>query len=185
MFGAEAVIKSLALFTEPAGVASWEDLLKLIFEVITKKTWLSEECGWILFDAVQRLKAHPAGTAYIQTLINTLNAGGFVKTPEGVALWIAINRDFPAVKLPKHVFHHRDPLNSKELKTLANILRESGSSADGDEKSKLPPKGNWSPRLHVAWEVVFEACTEEVPGRVRFSKLWREAVDGLPLIPLT
>ena len=178
VFGAEAVIKSNVLFANPAQIADWEHLLRLIFEAVKKKAWLSEECGWILYDALQTLKSRASGSAYAQKLIDLLVENDFAKTPEGVALWIAAKRNFTEVNLPKHVWHRRDPLNRKERKTLASILKETGADTSDNEASKVPQKGNWFPKLHVAWQVVFEAVGDPDSGRIKFSELWQEAVDG-------
>ena len=143
-----------------------------------KKAWLSEECGWLLYDSLETLKDVPSGVAYAQALINALRENDFLKTPEGLALWTATQERFPDIKFPKHVYHHRDPLNPKERRTIAAILREAGSSSDDKANGEVSDKGNWTPRLHIAWEVVLTAASHSNAEQVKFSELWREAVDG-------
>ena len=162
-------------------------MLGLIIEVIKKKAWLSEECGWILYEALQTLNEHPSGVIFAQRLIDALADNDFLRTPEGVAVWVAAEENFKGIKFPRHVYHHRDPLNRKERKVLAGILKETGSSVVQEDKGQASQKGNLVPRLHVAWEIVFTAIDKDNPNRVRFSELWKEAVDGehLPSVSLT
>ena len=123
-------------------------------------------------------KESTSGAKYAQAVIDILERHDFLRTPEGVALWVSAKRDFDGIAFPKGVFHHRDPLNRKECKTLASILKETGLGEGSEEAGLTPQKGNWAPRLHVAWEVIFSALSAENPERVTFSQLWREAVNG-------
>lgn len=177
LFGAEAIIKSGVLFSSKSPNEYSEQLLDLIFDLAKKKSWLREECGWVLYAA---LKGPSTMTAdHAQVFIDKLHSSGLTKTPEGVALWVLIQSAYPNVRLPKHVWHHGDPLNRKEKASLARILKETSSKDDRkDSNQKDAQRGTWFHKLHFAWEVVFKAILTAESKRLTFSELWIEAVDS-------
>ena len=177
LFGAEAIIKSGVLFSSRSPDDHWDQLLDLIFDLAKKKSWLREECGWVLFAA---FKGQSTMTAeYAQVLTGKLHSSGLAKTPEGVALWVLIQSAYPDIELPKHVWHHGNPLHRKERVPLARILRETSSKDDSnDPKEKDAERSTWFHKLHFAWAVVFEALITNQPKQLTFAELWIEAVDS-------
>ncbi|MCJ1405050.1 DNA-directed DNA polymerase [Xylographa trunciseda] len=177
LFGAEAMIKSGILSRPESPNSQWERVLDLIFELARKKSWLREECGWVLCAA---LKGPPTmDPALVEVLFEKLHSNGLTKTPEGVGLWITAQRTYSDVKYPKHVWHHGNPLHRKENASLARVLKESSTNHDskGTAKKTLQ-RGNWTSRLHFSWDVVFEALLQDRPKQLAFSDLWNEAVDN-------
>ena len=152
-------------------------MIDIIFELAKKKSWLREECGWVLCVA---LKAQPAmEPAYVQVVFEKLHSNGLTKTPEGVGLWITSQHVCPNVNYPKHVWHHGNPLHRKEKASLARILKDTSSNHDLEDTVKqIPQRGKWVSRLHFSWDVVFEALLRDRPTQLDFSDLWTEAVDS-------
>ncbi|MCJ1249248.1 DNA-directed DNA polymerase [Trapelia coarctata] len=177
LFGAEAIVKSGVLFSLKSPGSHWDQLLDLIFDLAKKKSWLRKECGWVLYTA---LKSQSTMTAeYAQVAIDKLHSSTLARTPEGVALWVLIQSAYPDVQLPKHVWHHGNPLHRKEKAPLAKILKETSSKDDPKEPTqKDAERGTWFHKLHFAWEVVFGALLKARSKQLTFAELWTEAIDN-------
>jgi DNA polymerase phi len=117
----------------------------------------------------------PLPEDHAKTLINMLHLNGLAKTPEGVALWLVVQSNYPGIQLPKHVWHHGNPLHRKEKVSLARVLRE---TTPKDDTKDSVQRGNWVPKLHFAWEVVFEALPMTRSEKTNFADLWAEVVDS-------
>lgn len=157
-----------------------------MYNLAKKKTWLREECGWVLVGSLQSLSKETHGIEYARILLDKLHTSGLAKTPEGVAIWIAASRAFPKVQKPKGVWHHDDPLNRKESSKLALILKEA-SAAEGPTKGneKVAQKGTWTPKVHFAWSTVLStlldigaATAASRSKRLTFANMWVDAVDS-------
>lgn len=182
------MIKSGILFQSSTGVEAWSNILDIVFELAKKKSWLREECGFILFNSIQILKGKDL--KYAQLIIDKLLAKRLFKTPQGVAIWIEIQADFPSVDLPHGVWHHEDPLNRKETSRLAKILLEAPAATspqDGPEP-ETTAKGAWTTKLHFAWDVIVAELLKVQPQslqkntkcakRIKFAEFWEECIDS-------
>lgn len=191
LFGAETVIKSGILLDTRVIGSAWSQILDLILGLAKLRTWLREECGWVLYQAVQGCQTGTFSTEHVQILIDKVNENRLVDTPEGVAIWVAALEKYPAVRFPKKLWRHENPLHRKEKAKLAKILREAPSHNDNDEdrgESKTSQKGTWSPKLHFAWEVILDRLlkdpsTTSMPSTnlkdiLGFSDFWEECVDS-------
>lgn len=116
-------------------------------------------------------------------------AKGLAKTPQGVAIWIRIQAEFPSFGLPPGVWHHDDPLNRKEKSRLAKILMEAPASTSSQNGIELEAaaKGAWSTKLQFVWEVILAELLDDQPlglqnaksaKRIKFSEFWEECVDS-------
>lgn len=115
---------------------------------------------------------------HAQVYVDKLHASGLNKTPEGLALWITARSVYPGIKFPKHIWHHEDPLHRKETASLARILNETTTHESVVVKKKDIQRGNWTARLHFAWDIVFKSLLKDPQKQVSPSQLWRKAVDG-------
>ncbi|MCJ1281727.1 DNA-directed DNA polymerase [Xylographa opegraphella] len=177
LFGSEAIIKSGILSLPEPSLAHWKRVLDLIFDLAKKKSWLREECGWVLCAALK--DSHTINSTYVEVLFQRLDSAGLTKTPEGVGLWITAQQAYPDSKYPKHVWHHGNPLHRKEKASLARILKETSTNHDTDGKAKkTSQRGTWTSRLHFSWDIVFQALLKDHPKQLAFSDLWIEAVDN-------
>ena len=157
-------------------------VIDLIYELAAKKSWLREECGWVLQEALEMLKCSSDDSHYAQVIIDKLQSASLSKTPEGLALWVIAQSKYPDLEVPKHIWHNEDPLHRKERSAIARILKETSTKDDLRDGGEKPiGKGSWSSKLHFAWEVVLGALldtSQNRPKRLSFSDLWVEAVDS-------
>ena len=121
----------------------------------------------------------PGGGHDAENLVRMLDSNHLSKTLEGIAVWITARSEYPDIEVPKKVWKQSDPLHRKERTSLARALKETSSNEDSkDVKKHEFQRGTWIPRLHYAWEVVFEELLKAEPSRMEFSDLWVEAVDS-------
>lgn len=169
-------------------------ILDIVYEAARKKPWLREECGWILYGAVQKLSEREGCLTFIQILIDKLCQSGLAKTPEGIAIWLKVQAECPKAELPDGVWRKNKPLHPKEKSKLARILKEAPTgSRSEDHRERVLQKGNWSPKIHFVWNVIL---SELIHGRLAngssidtritaFADFWQEAVDGQSMWILT
>lgn len=178
------MIKSGVLFHRSADKHYWSEILDLLFELAKKKVWLREECGWILYNAIQVLDKDSHPSDYVQLIVDKLQGNDLTTTPEGVAIWIGTMLNFPKVKLSRGVWHKQNPLHQKEKAKLAKILNGASSTSpnQGSDIQKVSGQGAWAPKLHFAWEVILARVLGTHSARsskeLGLADLWNECVDG-------
>ncbi len=187
LFGAKALVKSGVLFEPTLAIEPWSQILEIVLDLARKKSSLREECGWILYGAVQDLGSKGSDAKYAQLIIDKLQESSLAKTPEGVAIWLKVHSEIPGVILPAGMWHNDDPLDGKEKTRIAKILKEV-SISDLDQAgttSKASQKGHWTSKLHFVWDVVLsQLLTAEQTGysrptkRQNFGSFWSECVDS-------
>ncbi|KAL8953109.1 MAG: hypothetical protein Q9183_007348 [Haloplaca sp. 2 TL-2023] len=190
LFCAEAFIKSGILFRTSATIDAWSMVLDVVFEAAMKKSWLREECGWVLYGAVQTFTERNCDVMFAQNLIEKLCQNGLAKTPEGVAIWLKVQAKCPKVKLPDGVWRKKKPLHPKERTKLVKVLKEAPSGNQSDEhtqpEGRIAHKGNWNSKVHFVWSVILSELISKPPADdpsldenvVAFGEFWQEAVDG-------
>lgn len=156
----------------------------MILELAKRKIWLREECGWILYCAIQNLGRGGHDFKYAQQIIGKVQDSGLVKTPEGIALWIITSSEFPQVKLPRGIWLNDNPMHRKEKTKLATILNETSSTCldPSGADSKVFQNGVWTSKLHFAWDVVLRRVLDmqslESSKDLDFASFWDECVDS-------
>jgi len=164
----------------------------LICGVATKKPWLRQECGWILYNCSQQSLTSADTQDWALDILEKLNEHKIIRTPEGVALWIEISSRFPHAKLPTHAWKHGDPLAAKDIQMLGNILKDVPTQAAEEEGFESQGSAGWKAQLHFAWDPVLAELykAESSSGmanrkqnksdkqRVSFETFWLTAVDG-------
>ncbi|KAI4104025.1 MAG: hypothetical protein L6R37_003507 [Teloschistes peruensis] len=184
LFCVEAFIKSGILFRDDVPNQRWSRVLDLVYDAARKKAWLREECGWVLYNAIHTLRERESAQPFVQAIVEKLHENALAKTSEGIAIWLAIQRDFPSIQLPGGVWRNDNPLHRKEKSKLAKILKEvSSENASDDASEKLAQKGNWNSRLHFVWNIVLtelakESVAKNAQDTTTFGEFWQEAVDG-------
>ncbi|CAF9926083.1 MAG: DNA-directed DNA polymerase [Alectoria fallacina] len=187
LFGAESIIKSGILYQPSTEIEAWSDILDIVYDLAKKKSWLREECGFILFNSIQTMKGKDL--KYAQVMIDKMLAKGLSKTPQGIAIWIGIQAEYPSIDLPPGVWHHEDPLNRKENSRLAKILVEDpiATLPQNGTESETTAKGAWTTKLQFAWDVILaELLNVQTQGlqknakpakRTEFAQFWEECID--------
>ena len=182
------MIKSGILLGAHVNLDLWSQIVDLIVELAKRKSWLREECGWVLYQAIQGSRAGDLSSEYVQTVVDKINENGLMETPEGVAIWIATLENHSAVKFPSGLWKHKNPLHRKEKARLAKIMREA-PLANHDEcgqGSKTSQKGMWSSKLHFAWQVILHQLLKNPSDgksmkrskdELNFRDFWDECVD--------
>ncbi|KAI9788137.1 MAG: DNA-directed DNA polymerase [Peltula sp. TS41687] len=184
LFGLQAILAATVVRYHQNSKAQWKQLLDAIFELARKKSWLREECGWIVYKTLQDSQGSPWGKDLAEVAIDRICASQVARTPEGVAIWLAARSLHPDLLLPEQPWRHQDPLYVKNSTALAQVMRESssGSGSQGDrEDLKLQPKGMWSSRPNFAWTVILKElyAISSKKKRLSFGSFWQEVVDGL------
>lgn len=163
-------------------------MLDLIYEIAKKKSWLREECGWILYGTSETLKDGHHDICFAQAIIDKLYQNTMAKTSEGIAIWLKLQADFPEVQFPAGVWPDDNPLHRKKISKLAEILKEASPATDIDEASvTVLQKGNWTSKTPFVWNVIFAKLANDdfVNGSttksktISFGEFWRQAVDGM------
>ena len=191
LFGAEAIIQSGVLFQHAEGASAWRELLDIVLEMATKKPWLREECGYMLYTTIQGSMLPDHEPQYAESIVQKIQFHGLAKTPEGVAVWVAVNAKYPSMALPSGVWHKGDPLNRKEQFKLAQILKEAGpaSSAQAEDDQKTAETGQWNAKVHFAWHAVLSQLlgtsstkhqenSSKPSSRITIEQFWDECVDS-------
>ncbi|EED22061.1 DNA polymerase V, putative [Talaromyces stipitatus ATCC 10500] len=189
LFGAEAIIKSSILFQPGVPFEEWNTVVGIIIEIGNAKPWLREESGWVLYRALHELANQEAHVRYCEKMIETIRSNGFVKSPEGVAMWLLVQDAFPNAKLPQDVWkYNNDPLDRHDRRTLAKIMKQVSEAEDQSAAS-----GVWNSRLNFAWDAVLSRLADSKPAdskkekkdkkaekessRITFEEFWTEVVD--------
>ena len=167
---------------------TWLEAIDFVLDIASNKKWLAQESFFLLYTLFTDLCFPRDQLLYANVLIAKLQSRSLLRTPGGVAIWLAVQSLYPEVALPDGVWHHSDPLNHKERKSLGIILMEATfpiSSLDDGQISQQ--SGRWSPSIHFAWDVVMAQLSIEAPmsssaqdkeSRISFGDLWTASAEG-------
>jgi len=175
----KAVIQSSILHDSSGRVDLFIELLNKVFTLARDVSWLRQECGMMLCEVVKDLDS----SNYANTILDKLIEYGLARTPEGVAIWLAIRSQGLDVTYPPKIWHKNDPLHRKEMKNLAAILKESrhSSHSQDDDLQPLAKTGVWNANANFAWGRVLDAvliqCSGPSPNIEYFRKFWIHIID--------
>ena len=192
LFGAEALIRSGILFAVVDDIRPWTSTLDLILQLAAEKPWLREECGYVMFAAIRDSVLPRNRPQYALTIAKKMQSFGLVKTPEGVAIWIALRSQYPDAILPVGLWHQESPLGDKERSNLARILREAtAASTTPDKDENAAHTGQLSAKPHFAWQAIISNILSGPPPKpaggsgssdssnfVTFRQFWIACVDS-------
>ncbi|BCR92698.1 DNA-directed DNA polymerase POL5 [Aspergillus chevalieri] len=186
LFGSEAIIKSSILFKSSAPFSEWTKLLDLVFDLAKKKPWIREECGWIIYRCIYDLSSQKVDSKYVEAALERLSSFELVRTPEGVAIWLAAKDLFPKANFPGKAWKHDHPLDARERNQLAKVLKESSvGTEDENQENKPKSTGVWNSKLHFAWDAVLsripaakETKSKKESSHLTFLDFWTDVVDN-------
>jgi DNA polymerase phi len=119
----------------------------------------------------------------MNALLKTLVKQNLEKTPEGVALWLAIRRYGKDVKFPKDCWYHNDPLRKHERTKLMQIMR----TGSGSEQEQISRASINQTRLTFAWDALINEYLRrlevEEPNAMKqaqqLKEFWIDLADNL------
>ena len=171
-FAFQAILQSDVALDEGLPTVEWSTLLRKIFELANRKSWLRRECGAILYEYLISVSGSKLNTSYVQAIVDVASDLKQWKTPEGVGLWISIQERFPTVEFFKGVWHHKNPLSSKARSILSKVLQE---NAVDDDEAPAKQTGSRQSSPSFVWTVILShlfTLEEDKP----FAKFWENCV---------
>lgn len=129
---------------------------------------------------------------YSRIIAKSMQSFGLIRTPEGAAIWIALQSRYPGTDLPHGLWHQQSPLSEKEQPALARILREATSPTTAPDKDEnAASTGQWSAKPHFAWQAIISEILPENPSKLassarssgrsdllKFQQFWIACVDS-------
>jgi DNA polymerase phi len=174
LFGIECFVRAGILFADKS---RWLAVLDLLLKLSSKKSWLKSQCGYVIVQAVLKMKKKIA-----EITLEKLAEEGLAKSPEGVGIWIAALDRFPDMKVPAQPWRH--PLAATSLTILPAALKDSGRETSNEENgNKKLKQGNWTAQLHFVWDLILAhfvklAAKSEGDAAEEFKQFWNRVVDG-------
>ncbi|KAF9505605.1 hypothetical protein BS47DRAFT_1400276 [Hydnum rufescens UP504] len=196
LFGLVSVIQSDLLWRESTlptsqsgrilvpALRNFQTVCNELFSLGERKSWLRESCWWAIGLVVDGLEAArvPWKTEALTWILEKVFAENKIWTPEKLAFALNIERiDLPLSweELLAPMFKGTHLLATRNLPTVARILREAPLDDEGDRGSKS--SGAWKPQLHYVWGAIFKAYFSsngsKLAGRASFQDFFRVAVD--------
>ncbi|KAH8814917.1 DNA polymerase phi-domain-containing protein [Xylogone sp. PMI_703] len=164
LFGLQSFVRAKILLSD--GV-DWAALLEKLLHLANKKTWMREECGYVVMEAINQINQKQT-----EETLQTIYDAGLGLTPESVGIWLAARKRFPKMIFPAKPWgHDGNPLD--QMGSLAKALKESSSSDDDGAQTKQT--GNWNPKLHWVWDIVLPQYVSD--RRNEFDSFWKIVVD--------
>lgn len=179
--------------------SNFEQVVKELFALGEKKSWLRESSWWTIGLALDAI--HESETAWKTEAVDFLLQHLFVDyqawSPEKVALTLALQEKYPSRDWSRYLsppFKKPSLLHTSNLQSLALILKVCGSDVcrcdslplsqdsgayDEDDKDAVKSAtGVWKPELHYVWDIVLNRCLSHSGSDGGFQELFRIVVDG-------
>ena len=186
LFGSEAIIQSNVLFQSGIELDHWVRILDFVFDIAKKKSWLREECGWVLTNAVEVFHFESDGARYAQILLERLFVNGLADGLEGVAIWLTASKSFPNISKPQGLWHHQSPLSRIQELKRAFVPQEILTKEKGGTSAHVTQNSSWKPKPHFAWDVVLRVLLEnetsnlaDRPRQITIKEFWTEFIDSM------
>lgn len=154
-----ALLLSHILHKPVLATAELTKVLDILCSLARSKTWLREECGSVIHSYAQGLSESGAAEDIGKLILEAIRRHSLLKTPQGIAIWLAVQIRIGSAALPKNVWKDDDPLHSKNWRSIAVILRTGSVDDTGDEQPDTTrQKGGASQRNpSFAWIAVLTA----------------------------
>jgi len=184
-----SIINSGILFRTPKPTSDFEAVFEALCIAAQETHWLREECGLNLCTAVRLAASAKCEAAYAENLIGILDSYKLSKTPEGVAVWLAVRTNYPEAQLPLNVWHHQDPLYKKSLPILTSVFKQTNAAAAAPEttEGKTVQPGSRQMAPNFAWDHIIASFIHSGGSRSekqkKFRQFWIEVVDSKFSIP--
>ena len=170
-FALQAILQSDVGLSRRLPNTQWDRLIRSIFALAAEKPWLRRECGGMLYEYLTSSSGARLEASRVQSIVDSVSYNNNWRNPEGVGLWITIQEHFTDVRLPKGIWHHSNPLSSKERQVLLKVLLE--NSTGDDSNSKTAGSRQSSPSF--VWSVVLAQLYRR-DERKPFVNFWENCV---------
>lgn len=183
LFGVYALVRSRLLYR--ASLSTFQRAFRILIQVASYKSWLSEPCGWVLTELVQPLARNDPGRpswaddalAWIADQLSSHRS----LSPETLALALELTLMDPNLKLGERMippFKSPNFLASTNLPILASVLREA-APMHWQPDIPVPKAGSWSTKLPFVWDRLLSLyLNDEMPeGAAPFADFFRIVVD--------
>lgn len=151
----------------------WKELLPLLLELATKNSELQLACGSLIADVVEALDNSSASFTN-----DAVSESSLVKTPEGLAIWVAALRQHPGLKSKTW----KKPVSAKSSSGLTTILKESATKVLNENGPGTDAgKSTWTSPLHFVWAKLAAYFGKLGDDALKdFTSLWTPVVEGRP-----
>lgn len=165
---------------------SWNELLDHIYGMAKDTPWLREECAMVLVQTIESLPAESNLELYVRGLSERLVSYKLANTPEGIALWLALQAR-PEPFLPANIWHDNDPLSTKNRPKLIKVLKGDIQDSSENGESDTIKAAATSVNPQFAWNVILskllQGDNESKVARTdasksQFGQLWLSVIDG-------
>lgn len=144
---------------------------------------LRKDFGAVLYESFPLMTTiKDVDASYASVVLQKLHSANLARTAEGLAIWLTATQSFPDLSPPKGVWHHHDPLNSKERAAVAKILRDNSDTETADAPQSARTSGASQSMPSYAWTPVLRELYKRYlsSGKAsEFDKFWTEAVDSM------
>ena len=144
MSGYNACLASGIFIQSKYDFADLDLILDAMHPLAIQDERLREEFGMALCESISALDNHFRSNAqsdapeYALHLLKQLDSKKEARSAEGLALWLRIQEKFPNLKMPKHIWHHRDPWSQKEWPEVIKILKKATKQGSAQPHFLIP-----------------------------------------------
>ncbi|KAG5437856.1 hypothetical protein PCANB_000571 [Pneumocystis canis] len=173
LFGLKAIILSKIL-QRTESIKKIENIIDALITLSLKKGWLREPCFILMNDILVQFQNLPKFQEIVNIILKKMYDANVLKTPEGVAIILAIQKFFKSLKPFGNIqWDPPSPLSFSNLETLTTVLK------DININSKVKQRGNWNIKLHFVWNIIIEIYTSEISNIIDlpFSDFWTKVID--------
>lgn len=162
-------------------------LIDTLVDDMKLSSWVREEIAQLLVQAISVFAKDDRCIPFAEHLLQRVAVKqSLAHTPEGVAVWLQAREQIPNAKLPKHIWHHRDPLSKKEISNVAQIMQKHKNLSQGVDSTRTKSStGERQDSPHFAWKIVLRHLAERneedntfAQKDSSFTKFWTNALDG-------
>ena len=170
------------MFQQAGDKTSWEMLVDHTINQFIEHASLRKDFGAVLYESLPLMTTiKGVDASYANVVLQQLYSANLARTAEGLAIWLTASQSFPDLSLPKGVWNHNDPLNSKERAAVAKILRDNTDTETTDSSQSSKTSGTSQSMPSFAWTPVLRELYKRYSGSGKsseFEKFWTEAVDS-------
>ncbi|KAK3708993.1 DNA-directed DNA polymerase [Vermiconidia calcicola] len=170
-FALQALLHSDVGLEKELPDVQWHSLLQAMFDLAASKQWLRRDVGAMLYDYMISQSGGKLNDTCVQAIVEAASSSKQLRTPEGVGLWLTVQDRFSGVSLPKGVWHHNDPLSSKERQVLSKVLLESAIHDDAMAKQT----GTRQAAPGFVWDIILSRLFNDENDK-NFAKFWESCV---------